>query len=145
MLYPSVTHARRALANAWRWPNFQIAELACKCRGRYCRGQYWHAPHFLDHLQALRNRLGRPLMVRSGHRCALWNAHVGGAPNSQHKCIAVDLALDGHDPMQLHAAARESGFTGFGLARSFIHLDLRAQPAIWYYYGSKELWTMSLE
>lgn len=145
MLYLSVTQARRALANEWRWQSFHIAELACKCSGRYCRGQYWHAPRFLDHLQGLRDRLGKPLIVRSGHRCTQWNAQVGGAPKSQHKRIAVDLALHGHDRMQLYAAAREIGFTGFGLARSFIHLDLRAQAAKWYYHGSKELWTMSWE
>ena len=144
MLYLSVTHARRALANEWRWQNFQIAELACKCSDRYCRGQYWHAPRFLDHLQTLRDRIGRPLTVRSGHRCALWNAHVGGAPKSQHKQIAVDLAVSGHDRAQLYAAARETGFSGFGLARSFIHLDLRPQTATWFYHRSRETWMTSL-
>lgn len=145
MLYSSVANADRALEADWRWKHFQIGELACRCDGRFCGGTYWHDPRFLDQLQALRNELGRSLIVRSGHRCALWNAQIGGVPMSRHKLIAVDLALDGHDRAQLYAAAREIGFTGFGLARTFIHLDLRAQPAIWYYHGSREQWTTSLE
>ena len=64
---------------------------------------------------------------------------------SQHKRIAVDLALDGHDRAQLYAAARDIGFTGFGLARSFIHLDLRPKPARWFYHRSKEAWITFLE
>ena len=140
-----MAHAHHALARDWRWRNFQIAELACRCGGRFCRRQYWHEPRFLDHLQALRDRLGQPLIVHSGHRCPLWNARVGGAPKSQHKRMAVDLAVDGHARGALLAAARAIGFTGVGLARSFLHLDLRARPATWFYHGSKETWTMSLE
>lgn len=145
MLYSSAADARRALDVDWRWRNFRVAELACRCGGRFCPGSYWHDPRFLDHLQALRDRVGRPLVVRSGHRCALWNAQIGGAPLSQHKQIAVDLALDRPDRQRVYAAARDIGFTGFGLARSFIHLDLRAKPALWFYHGSKEVWTTSLE
>lgn len=140
MLFATISQARSVLSPDWGWPNFSVAELACRCGGRYCGGAYWHAPEFLDRLQALRDRIGRPLHVTSGHRCALWNASVGGAPRSQHKQIAVDLALAGHDRDALYAHARASGFTGFGLARSFIHLDCRHVPAVWFYPGSKDLW-----
>ena len=145
MLYSSAEKAHRALAADWRWRNFQIRELSCRCGGRFCDARYWHDPRFLDHLQALRAKVGRALVIRSGHRCTLWNAEIGGAPLSQHKRIAVDIALEGHDRRGLYTAAREIGFSGFGLARTFLHLDLRAQPAIWYYHGSKDLWTTSLE
>ena len=122
------------------WPNFSVRELACRCGGRFCGGEYWHAPGFLDRLQALRDRVGHPLQVTSGHRCALWNAAIGGAPTSRHKQIAVDLALAGHDRQVIYAHARDCGFTGFGLARTFIHLDDRRVPAVWTYPGSKALW-----
>lgn len=124
----------------WRWPHFSIPELACRCGGRFCAGEYWHDPDFLDALEALRARAGRALIVTSGHRCALWNAAVGGAPASQHKRLAVDIALAGHDRHALLEAAVSLGFTGLGLARTFLHLDRRARPARWFYRGSESLW-----
>ncbi|MEL6862198.1 MAG: D-Ala-D-Ala carboxypeptidase family metallohydrolase [Pseudomonadota bacterium] len=117
-----------------------MAELACRCRGRFCDGAYWHEPSFLDRLQALRDEVQRPLILTSGHRCPQWNAWVGGAPLSQHKKIAADISLKGNDRHTLRRAATQLGFTGLGLAKSFIHLDQRRVPAIWYYPGSFDLW-----
>ena len=124
----------------WRWPHFSPRELACRCGGHYCAGEYWHDEGFLDALEALRAALGRPLIVNSGHRCGQWNVSVGGAPHSMHRTIAVDLALAGHDRFALLAAAERLGFTGIGLARTFIHLDRRAAPARWYYKRSAASW-----
>ena len=124
----------------WRWPNFTPRELACRCGGRFCAGAYWHDTDFLDALEALRAMMGRPLVVNSGHRCEGWNAAVGGAAQSMHLTIAVDLALAGHDRFALLNAAEQLGFTGVGLAKSFIHLDRRAVPARWYYKGSARSW-----
>ncbi|MBO6688583.1 MAG: hypothetical protein JJ931_10905 [Henriciella sp.] len=140
MLYSSVSAARGALDYAWAWPNFEIAELACRCGQRFCNGAYWHAPDFLNQLQELRDRCGKPLVISSAHRCPQWNALVGGAPFLRHKQIAVDVRLSGHDRTGLRARAEQLGFTGFGLGRSFIHLDLRARRTVWYYSGSKHLW-----
>jgi hypothetical protein len=120
-------------ALGWRWPHFRPAELSCRCRGRYCAGEYWHDPGFLDALEALRGRVGRPVVITSGHRCRLWNAALGGAALSQHLSLAVDVALGGHDRWALLAAAEATGFTGIGLARGFIHLDRRRRPARWDY------------
>jgi zinc D-Ala-D-Ala carboxypeptidase len=117
----------------WRWPHFTARELACRCHGRFCKGAYWHDPSFLDALEALRALIGTPLVITSAHRCRLWNAAVGGAPRSQHKRIAVDVALGGHTAAALADAAVTCGFTGIGLARNFIHLDRRAHPARWTY------------
>jgi len=94
----------------------------------------------LDALQSLRASLGRPLIINSAHRCRLWNAAVGGAPRSMHKSIAVDISLSGHDRFSMLAAAEALGFTGIGLAKTFIHLDRRSVPARWYYKGSHSLW-----
>ena len=125
----------------WQWPNFAPTELACRC-ARYCRGEYWHAPRFLDALEALRAAVGRPLVITSGRRCALHNAAVGGAPLSQHKtALAVDVSLHGHDRFKLYGLAKEAGFTGIGKAASFLHLDRRSRPAEWFYgAASKNIW-----
>lgn len=124
----------------WRWPHFTPRELACRCGGRFCAGAYWHEPNFLDALEALRAAMERPLVVNSGHRCEGWNAAVGGAGESMHLTIAVDLALAGHDRFAMLSAAERLGFTGVGLAKTFIHLDRRAVPARWYYKGSARSW-----
>ncbi len=130
-----------ALQKDWRWPHFKPAELACRCAGRGCRGAYWHDPKFLDALEALQATVSRRLRINSGHRCAVWNALVGGAPDSHHRRIAVDIALRGHDRAALRAAAQAAGFTGIGLARSYIHLDMRTRPATWIYPGAEGSWT----
>ena len=89
--------------------------------------------------------MNAPLRINSGHRCALHNARVGGAPLSLHKKLAFDVALAGHDPAQLAAAARASGFRGFGFRQTFLHLDTRVRPAHWFYgERSKAKWTLVL-
>lgn len=140
MLFRTVREAGDALDTRWRWSHFSVTELACRCGGRFCGGEYWHAPDFLDALEAMRAGAGAPLAVTSGHRCPGWNAAAGGAPLSQHKIIAADISLAGHDRFVLLDAARRAGFTGFGLARSFLHVDRRARPARWFYPGSETLW-----
>ena len=136
---------RTAGAAPWdaaRWPNFRAHEFACKCGGRFCAGEYWHDPGFLDALQSVRNETG-PLIITSGHRCALWNAQVGGAPRSQHKTIAADIALAGHNRHQLLRSVKRAGFTGLGLAQTFLHVDRRARPATWFYGAkSRHLWNL---
>jgi hypothetical protein len=140
MLFANAAAAMAALEPEWRWPNFSIAEFACRCGGRYCDGAYWHEPAFLDGLQAMRAALGQPMRITSGHRCPQWNGAVGGAALSQHKRIAADISLYGHNRFEVFVAAKEAGFTGLGLARSFLHVDRRPRAAHWYYRGSRDLW-----
>tara|TARA_Y100001001_G_C7959909_1_gene292138 strand:- start:487 stop:906 length:420 start_codon:yes stop_codon:yes gene_type:complete len=137
MLIPSVSLFD---AHGWRWPHFSPRELACKCAGQFCEGEYWHDSKFLDSLETLRARVGGPLFINSGHRCEGWNAEIGGAPQSRHLEMAVDISLIGHDRFALLSAAEELGFTGIGLGRNFLHLDRREQPARWYYKRSRSKW-----
>ena len=115
-------HFREVPENLWRWPNFSPAEIAC--RGT---GQLKLNPTALDKLQALRDRLGKPLIIRSAYRSPEHNRAVGGAPRSKHMDgTAFDVAMSNHDPAAFEAAAREVGFLGFGhYPRSgFMHIDL---------------------
>jgi zinc D-Ala-D-Ala carboxypeptidase len=123
--------------DALRWPHFSPREIACPC----C-GELYIWPEALDALERLRTAMAAPLRINSGHRCALHNVRVGGAPLSLHKKLAFDIALGAHDPPALAQCARESGFTGFGFGRTFLHLDTRAQRAHWFYgTRSREKWT----
>ena len=115
-------HFRDVPDGLWRWRNFSPAEIAC--RGT---GQLKLHPEALDKLQALRDRLGKPLIVRSAYRSPEHNRNVGGAPRSKHMDgTAFDIAMSNHDPAAFEAAAREVGFLGFGFypRSGFIHVDL---------------------
>lgn len=139
-LFSNPAVMRAAIGDIWRWPHFSPAEMACHCQGRFCGSEIWLDEEFMDALEALRRVVGKPLTVTSAHRCDQWNAAVGGAPLSRHKQIAADILLRGHDRFDVLVAAESLGFTGIGMARSFIHLDRRKAPARWYYKRSKSLW-----
>jgi zinc D-Ala-D-Ala carboxypeptidase len=126
-----------AMWDAARWPHFLPHEITCPC----CGEVYIDAPS-LDALERLRAAMAAPLRITSGHRCALHNARVGGAPLSMHKRLAFDIALADHDPERLARAAAGAGFRGFGYGQAFLHLDLRARPAHWFYgKRSEQKWT----
>lgn len=147
MLYKSVEgflqteHARK-----WRWRNFVPSELACTCpekrsEERFCEGEYWHDPEFLDALQELRERVGAPLRINSGHRCLGRNKFVGGGRRSQHLTIAADIALrPGIDREKLFHEAQRLGFRGVGRYITFIHLDRRPRQARWWGEGARGYW-----
>jgi zinc D-Ala-D-Ala carboxypeptidase len=108
--------------SAWRWPSFSPAEIACRGTGAIKINT-----DAMDKLQTLRNRLGKPLIVRSGYRSPSHNKAVGGAKASKHMDgAAFDIAMSNHDPVAFEAAARAVGFLGFGFypRSGFIHVDL---------------------
>ncbi|HEX8569890.1 MAG TPA: D-Ala-D-Ala carboxypeptidase family metallohydrolase [Caulobacteraceae bacterium] len=134
----------------WRWPHFAPRELACRCAGRFCAGEYFHDAAFLDALEQLRDAVGRPLTVASGRRCRLHNAAVGGAPLSMHaRTLAADISVAGWDDearRRLLVSARALGFAGVGYGRTFLHLDRRARPAEWdYARGGAKRWKALLD
>jgi len=121
---PTTTYAhfRDVPESAWRWPSFSPAEIACRGTGAIKINT-----DAMDKLQTLRNRLGKPLIVRSGYRSPSHNRAVGGAPASKHMLgTAFDIAMSNHNPVAFEAAARAVGFLGFGFySRSgFMHIDL---------------------
>ena len=119
LTYP---HWRDVPANTWRWPNFSAAEIACRGTGSIKINT-----EAMDKLQALRDRLGKPLIIRSAYRSPEHNRAVGGTPASKHmQATAFDIAMSNHDPAAFEAAARAVGFLGFGYypRSGFMHIDL---------------------
>lgn len=115
-------HWRDVPDSAWRWPNFSAAEIACRGTGKLLINSA-----ALGKLQALRDQLGKPLIVRSAYRSPEHNGAVGGAKRSKHLIgAAFDIAMENHDPVTFEAAAREVGFLGFGFypRSGFMHVDL---------------------
>ena len=104
-----------------QWRNFSPIEMACKGTGRLKLNV-----DAMDKLQALRNRIGKPLYILSAYRSPEHNKAVKGAPNSMHlQGCAFDVAMTNLCPADFVAAARAVGFTGIGLyeKQNFIHID----------------------
>jgi zinc D-Ala-D-Ala carboxypeptidase len=119
------THWSKVPKSAWRWKSFSPQEIACKGTGSLAINE-----DALDKLQALRDKLGRPILLTSAYRSAEHNKRVGGAKNSQHMLgIAFDVRMENQDPQKFEAAARAVGFTGFGYypKQGFMHIDTGAK------------------
>jgi hypothetical protein len=113
----------------WRWPNFSPEEMACRGTGRLMI-----VPSAMDKLQALRDKLGKPMIVNSAYRSPEHNRRVGGAKRSKHmEAIAFDVRMDNHDPDTYIAAALSVGFNGIGTypKQNFVHVDARPNRASW--------------
>ena len=108
-------------ASVWTWPSFSPQEMACKGTGELVIDT-----DAMDKLQALRDALGKPLIITSAYRSPEHNRAVGGAKASKHmEAIAFDVRMDNHDPHKFEIAARTIGFTGFGYypKSGFMHID----------------------
>jgi hypothetical protein len=88
--------------------------------------------------QELRDKLGVPLILRSGYRDPATNKRVGGASQSQHVLgNALDIAFPGHRPSDLYRALSGSWQGGLAYSNSmdFLHIDRRQGSARWVYPG----------
>lgn len=112
--------------------HFKDTELNCRCG---CGKTVTDV--LLLRLECLRSMLGIPLTINSGARCHAWNETSGGARGSKHlDGIAVDIACSSDSIRnQILEMAPHLGFFGIGLAKNYIHLDLRAEfdRAAWFY------------
>lgn len=104
----------------WRWPNFAPQEIACHGDGSLLIDY-----ESMDMLQALRELMGKPLVINSAYRSPIYNAFLPGAsPKSQHTLgKAFDIRLWGFTRQELKRAARAVGFTGIGDYDTFVHVD----------------------
>jgi len=92
---------------------------------------------FLTRLDMLRGQCGFAFRITSGYRDITHpserNKPNGGGTHTQG--IACDIAVsNGVERMTIVKKALEMGFTGIGVASSFIHLDMRTTtPVMWTY------------
>lgn len=103
--------------------NFTDKELSCRCCGVNKMDD-----EFMDKLQDLRDRWGKPMVITSGYRCPKWNKESGGKQNSMHlHGRAADIYVDnGTDKYLLIRLAMEMGFNGLGVGSKFVHVDNRS-------------------
>ena len=115
---------------------FDLKEFECKCKDKHCEGkmpQLRMNPSLIQALNRVREELGKPIRVTSGFRCTSHNAAVGGVPHSTHRTgYAADIQCDDMEKL-LELVEGEKEFKGIGVAKTFIHVDVRP--------GLRKRWT----
>lgn len=114
-------------------PHFSRAEF--KCHGF---GRPGHPNHgtiidqgLVELLELIRAHAGRPVKIVSGHRCAWWNARIGGAGASEH---LAGRAADLEEGVVRPEVADKLGAMGIGVKSGWAtHVDRRARKARWSY------------
>ena len=88
-----------------------------------------------DLLEAIRQRIGRPLRISSGYRTVSYNATVKGSSKTSKHCmgLAADIKADGIEPQQLYNIACEllGDHGGVGLYSWGVHVDVRSEKSRW--------------
>ena len=104
--------------------DFRASEFACQHCGRHGIRQW-----FVEHLQALRDHHGRPMLINSGYRCELHPVEARKAKPGRHfEGIAADIRISGVSLLAVwRSLASFPQFTGIGVNRyaNYIHLDCR--------------------
>lgn len=103
----------------WPFSYFDPVEIACKGDGTLLQDLA-----ALVKLEKLRQDWQRPIVIHSGYRSPVYNAHVGGAEFSFHlQGRAFDCAIAPGERDSFIALARQTGFTGIGVYETFVHVD----------------------
>ena len=115
--------------------NFTQDEFMCKCG---C-GKAVVIPILVNKLQRLRDYVNSPIIITSGYRCPNHGAERRKTwPGAHAHGLAADIIVRDVDlRYKVIQAATVINFTGIGVAKTFIHLDVghpRAfRPALWTY------------
>lgn len=117
------------------YPNFTREEFRCKHTGE-C--EMHHV--FMQRLQHLRAKYGKPMIVTSGFRSVRHPIEAAKASPGEHtKGRAADIAVQGADALLLLRLALEFGFTRIGVNQKgtgrFLHLGDSPDfpPSVWSY------------
>lgn len=93
-------------------------------------------PNFCWLLDDLRERCGFPFKITSGYRdISHPNECFKDKPGTHTLGIAADIAVtSGTQRLAIVKEALELGFTGIGVAKTFVHVDRRTTvPVLWTY------------
>lgn len=109
--------------------HFKAAEFECHCKLKEC-GTQLIAKELIDKLETIRLAYGKSITVTSGYRCQAHQDELRAQgfdtakTRSQHEFgRAADISA-ANIPSVLKEAERE--FKAIGIARTWLHVDLRA-------------------
>ena len=113
--------------------HFSKKEFACPCCGRDDIDK-----KFVERLESARRLAGVAFRINSGVRCLEHNKRVGGVDSSAHVLgVAADIKVStSHRRFKIRDALLGAGFTRFGSAKNFIHVDCdetKDQEVEWMY------------
>ena len=130
--------------------NFWKREFRCPCSK--CRKKKVRVSQLLIFkLEMLRIALGdKPVIILSGNRCPEENKRVGGHHNSAHipkpDGEAADIRIKGVKPIDIGLAAEKIGGLRIGIARTYVHLDIKSPaPSKYWIYLNKIIYSGSIE
>lgn len=119
-------------------PSFSPREMACSHSGLALMDQ-----DFMELLQRIRERYGRPMVVTSGYRDPTQHPieKRKDKPGSHAAGMAADIMVDNAlDRFVLTKIAIDTGAIGIGQGAGFVHIDLWTgptchvpRPAMWRY------------
>jgi len=110
---------------------FSIEEFDCQETGENQMSE-----EFIHRLDELREKCGFPFQITSGYRSVSHSIEARKAKPGQHtEGIACDIAVsNGSERMTVVHEALKLGFTGIGVAKGFVHVDIRGTtPVLWCY------------
>lgn len=110
---------------------FSLSEFDCKHTG-----ENQMQSSFLKRIDDLRSECGFPFVITSGYRSPSHPIEAAKkVPGTHSQGIACDIRIrDSAQRYILLKKAFEHGFTGVGVAKTFIHLDTRpTTAAVWTY------------
>lgn len=106
--------------------NFKAKELSCK----HC-GAEGVQSRALSMLQELRDLYGKPMVVNSAYRCSKHPEEAKKEKPGQHNAgTAFDIKCTPAEMVELIALAHKVGFKGFGMYKTFLHIDAREQSYV---------------
>ena len=110
---------------------FTEKELACQ----HC-GSYKFDEEFLKVLNDIRHECNFPFVITSGYRSPRHSIEAKKKTPGQHAMgIACDIAVNGgNQRIIIVQAALKLGFSGIGVAKTFIHVDIRTTPKMMWCY-----------
>ncbi len=91
---------------------------------------------FIHALDKLRESCGFPFAITSGYRAPSHSVEAKKEKAGQHTLgIAADIAVSGGaQRFMIVSKALELGFSGIGVAKTFVHVDIRTtDPMLWCY------------
>ena len=99
-------------------------------------GENEMSPEFLNMLDILRENAGFPFVITSGYRSHKHSLeHKKEKAGTHAQGIAADIKVNsGAERMVIIKEALKLGFTGIGVAKTFVHVDTRkTTPVVWTY------------
>lgn len=110
---------------------FKLSDFNCKETGNNEMSE-----EFLEKLDDLRHKCGFPFIITSGYRDPSHSIEARKAKAGTHaQGIASDIRINnGNEAYDIIKNAQSMGFNGIGVAKSFIHVDIRkGMPVVWSY------------